>query len=373
MNNQKLNNILKDPKTNWKYILIVVILAFVSGMGAWIYQSKQKIEIPQIVLPEKKDETANWKTYRNEEFGLEISYPEDQTRIVLENMPLEGSDLTLIRFQFPVDVNAPVDSLMYAGSAFDINVRPNQESVRSYIEEYKSQFDNPDREGYVDPSMCEEEQANIGAEEYPATILTNCSVFRNKFILLKHPNLRNMVIEVNRSYTAVESYEAIFNQILSTFRFIGAENEIVNWNTYRSEEYGFEVKYPSDFILQEFHPSLIQNQMFALVDFVRKDTINYPIIGISLANTAMTPKEWMEDRNYCPNSSISCSPLRSGPMSGSVQFDTLGRHYASTGTLFKNNSILFAIGLDATAPNEPISDVAYSIYGQILSTFRFLE
>jgi hypothetical protein len=76
-------NWFKDPRTNWKYILIVVILAAIAG--GWIlgYQfwwvAKQEVKAPEIKLPEKitQDKTANWKIYSNEKYGFEIKYPDD--------------------------------------------------------------------------------------------------------------------------------------------------------------------------------------------------------------------------------------------------------------------------------------------------------
>lgn len=83
MEKLKLNNLLKDPNTNWKYIVLVVVLVLLIfvGMtvcGDWQFLS-EKIQIPEIKLPERKieNETANWQTYKNMNFGISIKYPND--------------------------------------------------------------------------------------------------------------------------------------------------------------------------------------------------------------------------------------------------------------------------------------------------------
>jgi len=63
-------NLLKDPRTNWKYIWIVVILGFLAGAGIlgyyswWTKQQEAKFaEFPLIKIPEKtiKGETTDMK------------------------------------------------------------------------------------------------------------------------------------------------------------------------------------------------------------------------------------------------------------------------------------------------------------------------
>jgi len=63
-------------KTNWRYILIIVILALIV-IGETLYLLKQEEKISEIKFPEKvvKDETANWKTYTSTKMGFSIKYP----------------------------------------------------------------------------------------------------------------------------------------------------------------------------------------------------------------------------------------------------------------------------------------------------------
>jgi hypothetical protein len=63
-------------------ILIVLVLAIlVGGMSIWQWQEikKEEVKMFEIKLPGKitKVEIADWKTYRNEEYGFELNYPKD--------------------------------------------------------------------------------------------------------------------------------------------------------------------------------------------------------------------------------------------------------------------------------------------------------
>ena len=66
----ELSHLNKKISTLVGILIIVLVAVIAGGILAWQYFG----------IPEKKEtgnETADWKTYRNEDFGLEFKYPEN--------------------------------------------------------------------------------------------------------------------------------------------------------------------------------------------------------------------------------------------------------------------------------------------------------
>ncbi|MCK4465705.1 MAG: hypothetical protein KAU83_08335, partial [Bacteroidales bacterium] len=77
-----MNNQNKKGISSLLGIIIVIVIAVVAIGGVLAYQylwvpeeSEPMVILEPISTP--TDETADWKTYRNEEYGFEIRYPDD--------------------------------------------------------------------------------------------------------------------------------------------------------------------------------------------------------------------------------------------------------------------------------------------------------
>src|SRR4030043_231250 len=134
---------ITQGKTNIKYLLIVVALAAIVGGGIlgyyylWIKDLESRLAAIELKLPKKviKDETANWKTYRNEELGFYFSYPE--AVFGAPKVYFEGKGKVILGFEKSKDV--PPDLFLEAFGAIGpslhtylLGKRRESADVRSY-------------------------------------------------------------------------------------------------------------------------------------------------------------------------------------------------------------------------------------------------
>ncbi len=207
-----------EGKTNWKYILIIIIIATIAGGGILAYQyiweglfddympvgdvlTRDEIEKEKII----QDETADWKTY---------SFSVQKLRMIKEQLTPEKQeeleekirDQKLENCSF--EIKYPQDWTAYTWPLYGVIV-----PVGLFIEE-----DPKNHNG------CSFQMSFRGDPE------------KEKYCF---------PISLFSGGSNQEQCDNIFNQILSTFKFI-EKGETVNWNTYRNEDYGYEIKYPSD-------------------------------------------------------------------------------------------------------------------------------
>ena len=242
-----MNFLLKEGKTNWKYILIVVISALIVGVGTLWWVKKQKVsfvEFPEIEKPEKvEDETANWETYRNDDIGFLMKYPSDWEVGIFSK-----GEYGAITFDHRDELGYLCSILVSKSLNYDdergrpITFEEMVTDLETKGEEIVSDITG---QGVRNLSM---EQIII--DNIPAIKLCWLNDYGDRGCIV-FSVLEKDIFSINHmSKSKQEKCQNTFNQILSTFRFIKID-ETSNWKIYRNEGYGFEVKYPTEYTLEE--------------------------------------------------------------------------------------------------------------------------
>jgi len=208
---------LTQGKTNWKFLLIVVVLAAIVGGGTiWLVkeQEAQFAKLPEIKVPEKvKDETADWQIYKNEEWGLEMKYPTDWNLSDLS----EIEDFRCVVLKSPDYKVKSAEKITFveiekgASITIDVSYNPNKLSPREWLEWEKSaDYTDTDYYIYTDLSVIDNQPA-----------LQHRTNGRNSLIITRvSKDSYIYTILMGSSMEEEESMREVLNQILSTFRFL---------------------------------------------------------------------------------------------------------------------------------------------------------
>jgi len=203
-------------------VLILTILLVVVILGVFFGLEKREVRAPTVKNNEKTKEstktasttkittstketlseidTSNWKTYRNEEFGFEIKYP-------------EGWSASETNDYYSFVVKDKSESFLYIG-----------------IPPLGFSYD--------------ENEAKVSFAIIDSNTKVEILEFDHYFVVSFKKDGTEMLLRFkyngNRQY-----YTNLFNNILSNLKLYSSSVDTSNWKTYRNEEFGFEIKYPN--------------------------------------------------------------------------------------------------------------------------------
>ncbi len=211
---------LTQGKTNWKFLLIVFILAVIAGGGILAYQywwlPKQLTKLPEITI---KNETAGWQTYRNENQGFEIKIPSNEW-----TKDIRINDKNPKRFDgwFSLNSAEENDTLRIKIDLFSelTPILPEQSFVTgtTTFELFKGEigeeiiYTQDDKETSISSRFCLNQDSN----------LENSKPDFNASEATEHCSQNYDLYDFNLYCKGRDSKncELLFNQILSTFKFL---------------------------------------------------------------------------------------------------------------------------------------------------------
>lgn len=201
-------NLFKPLLNNRWFLIIAVIflVVFIGGGVLWWNYFQRSASIPDAT----QDETSNWQTYTNEEYRLEVKYP--------NNISVSAGERT----------DNSLEVLFGSGYSLRVLITPTDaKSVREF-------------------SWLNSQQTTLGPYEAIESFSDTPPFNSRTYSLIYNRRLYELYGQIYG-----EGDMITLSQILSTFRFIDPA-DTSSWQTYTNEEFGFEVKYPSTLAVREY-------------------------------------------------------------------------------------------------------------------------
>lgn len=267
-------------------------------------------------------DTGEWKTYRNEEHGFGMKYPEEFTAA------FDNSLKTL-------ELNADKKKKELTGLRLSIKENPESISLSNWWKQSKNYSSS-----YITENIQGEGASGIKAYSPDKRVFAT-------YVFLPWDK---SVYEFH--WTTLN--ERIADEILSTFYFFTRKDPLESWKIYQSQQHGFELKYPEQVT--------VTVQTDAVVKFMEKGAVSggLPVILIHSMEVSSVSQKWLNDvlANYALTTD---KPV----LDGKTVSTAAGRGE------FKNHT-LYIVPKDSGT--SALIEVSNSDLGrQIFATFKFVK
>jgi hypothetical protein len=217
----------KDNSGAFLFFLIILTVMVVGGFVGY-KRSLQRVYHPSEIENIAKDKTANWKTYRNNDYGFEVKYPsewiimKDSTESIIF---ADKKETETQKEKQAGEIRCSAGIWLYNNEK-GLSLR--DWAVGKWGEPEKREAGKISEVKINDLEGIKYEFMNMGTE-------TNVLFSKD-----------SKVIDIQTTFDGCDNLNTIFTQILSTFKFIEPKTETTDWKTYRNEEQGIEFTYPKE-------------------------------------------------------------------------------------------------------------------------------
>jgi hypothetical protein len=217
-------------------ILVAVIIVVVIGVVGYFAITKKS------EAPTGGEDTANWQTYKNDQYGFEFRYDPSLTYKNIDSLPsikeaIEFSDSTN-KSKFQVLISNTQEPISAAG--FNNYLSLNTTCDNRHLSSAPS--DKP-----------EIDLITVNNIPILKTIVTKEDPRSKSYVVCYYlKNSAGKLISFNSDPVSqkndLDLLMTNIESILQNLKFSEIQNnEIADWQTYRNDEYGFEFKYPENY------------------------------------------------------------------------------------------------------------------------------
>lgn len=242
-----------------KYIIYSTLILMVIGIIIISGCVKRKVEEEQ-PLPEEisspTEGTGDWETYTNEEYGYEIKYLEDWELKESETKDMAVFESPTSRERPPAE---PYPEAYSSSYAFDLLAGSNERDLQT-LEEYVAQKKETNiafLEGNIEYTSEESYTVNGKTGIKLAGEYSPAGRDDIKFVEFVYLSLdKGWEVHCEAVKDKFDDYADTCNQIIESLEITEPEEteEETGWQTYTSDKYGYEIKYPKDWYFLESNP-----------------------------------------------------------------------------------------------------------------------